>query len=178
MSLPTKIQTTADIATVGVAVLLSVVLIKVYLVPAPSLRLPQGAPPAVAAASVGSSLKGQLPGVDWSKNGRTLVLAISTQCHFCKESTPFYRRLEQEVGRGVKMVAVLPQPAAEAEQYLKNEGVRVDQVRQVSLGTIGVRGTPTILLVDGKGVVTKLWTGKLQAQAEDEVLAALRGVRS
>jgi len=54
----------------------------------------------------------------------------------------------------------------------------VDQVRQVSLGTIGVRGTPTILLVDGKGVVTKLWTGKLQAQAEDEVLAALRGVRS
>jgi len=84
MSLPTKIQTTADIATVGVAVLLSVVLIKVYLVPAPSPRLPQAAPPAVAATSVGSSLKGQLPGVDWSKNGRTLVLAISTQCHFCK----------------------------------------------------------------------------------------------
>ncbi|SPF53650.1 exported hypothetical protein [Candidatus Sulfopaludibacter sp. SbA4] len=174
MSLPTKIQTTADLATIGVAVLLSAVLIKVYLVPASSPRVPPAAPPAVAATSVGSSLKGQLPGVDWSKNGRTLVLAISTQCHFCKESTPFYRRLEQEVGKVVKMVAVLPQPAHEAEQYLKDEGVQVDQVKQVSLGTIGVRGTPTILLVDSKGVVTKVWTGKLKAEEQEQVLGVLK----
>jgi len=74
----------------------------------------------------------------------------------------------------VKMVAVLPQPAAEAEQYLKNEGVRVDQVRQVSLGTIGVRGTPTMLLVDSKGVVTRVWTGKLQDQEQEQVLSVLK----
>lgn len=174
MSLPARIETIANIATIGAAAVLSVVLIKVYLVPAPSPR----AAAAVPSTSVGASLKGQIPEVDWSKNGRTLVLAISTQCHFCKESSPFYRRLEKEVGNGLKVVAVLPQSAAEAEQYLKDEGVHVDQVKQVSLGNIGIRGTPTLLLVDSKGIVTRVWSGRLLDQEQDQVLNALRTARS
>jgi len=168
MSLPGKIETIANIATVAVAVLLSAVLTKVYLLP---VRAPQR-PQAPADAGVGTNLKARIPGVDWSKNGRTLVLAISTQCHFCKESTPFYRRIEQEAGKDLKMLAVLPQPAAEAEQYLKDEGVHVEQVRQVSLASIGVSGTPTMLLVDGKGIVTRVWTGRLQEQ--EQALSVLK----
>jgi hypothetical protein len=57
---------------------------------------------------------------------------------------------------------------------LKDEGVQVDQVKQVSMGAIGVRGTPTMLLVNGAGVVTKVWTGKIQPKQEQEVLTALR----
>jgi Redoxin len=130
--------------------------------------------PVATAAAAGTNLKGRLPGVDWSRNGRTLVLAISTQCHFCRESTPFYRKLQQEAGKNVKMVAVLPQPVAEAEQYLNGEGVHVDQVKQASLGTIGIHGTPTMLLVDGKGVVAKVWTGKLSEPEQEQVLSILR----
>jgi thioredoxin-related protein len=141
------------------------------------------APPATAAvrngpppveAGVGTSLKGRVPGVDWSANGRTLVLAISSTCHFCKDSEPFYRKLRQELGKGIKMVAVLPQPVTEAEQYLKNDGVAVDQVKQVSMGALGVRGTPTMLLVDKGGMVTKVWTGRLQPEQEEQVLSFLR----
>lgn len=82
--------------------------------------------------------------------------------------------LQQELGKSVKVVAVLPQPAAESESFLSGEGVQVDQVKQVPPGSIGVRGTPTMLLVDSKGVVTRVWTGKVQDAEQDNVLAVLK----
>jgi len=170
MNLPGKIETVANVATIGVAVLLSTVLVKVYLLPAPAPRTPWSA----TAAAAGTDLKSRLPGVDWRKNGRTLVLAISTQCHFCKDSTPFYRKLQEQAGKGLKTVAVLPQPVADAERYLNSEGVHVDQVKQATMSDIGVQGTPAMLLVNSAGVVTKTWVGKIQPEQEQEVLAALR----
>jgi hypothetical protein len=166
-----RIEAIVNIATTAVAVLLSLVLVKTYLLPVSSPTKP---PAPAAELKTGMSLEGKLAGVDWGRNGRTLVLAISTICHFCKDSEPFYRRLNRETGRAVKILAVVPQPATEAEQYLKAEGVGVDQVQQVRLSTIGVRGTPTIFLVDRKGVVTRIWTGKLQDKDEEQVLTLLK----
>lgn len=173
MSLPGKIETASNIATIGVAVLLSAVLVKVYLVPAQSssARAPS---PERAEVTVGTNLKSQLPGIDWGKNGRTIVLAISTTCHYCKESEPFYRRIRQELGAAVKMVAVLPQSTADSEQYLSTAGVKVDQVKQLTLNALGVRGTPTMLLVNGNRVVTKVWVGRLQDQEQEQVLSFLK----
>ncbi len=155
MSLHEKTEAVSNIATVCVATLLSVVLVKLYLLPAQRVTAPvRPAAPTVASVAAGTSLKDKLPGVDWASNEKTLVLAISTTCHFCRESEPFYRRLRQELGGRMKIIAVLPPPTTEAEQYLKSADLRVDQVKELSLDRIGVRGTPTILLVDGKGVVT------------------------
>jgi hypothetical protein len=170
MDLHRRIEAVANIATIGLAALLSAVLIKVYLLPASQPRSPQ----ALAETGVGTNLRGRLPGIDWGKNGRTLVLAISTQCHFCKESTPFYRKLQGQVGKNLKTVAVLPQSVAEAQEYLKGEGVHVDQVEQASMAGVGIRGTPTMLLVNGAGVVTRIWAGKVQPEQEQEVLSVLR----
>jgi thioredoxin-related protein len=126
------------------------------------------------AVAVGTSLKGKIPDVDWSRNGRTLVLALSTTCHFCRESGPFYRRLQQEVKGRVKVLAILPQTESEGAQYLGEAGFNVDQVKQAVLPDIGVHGTPTMMLVDAKGRVTRIWFGKLQQQQEEEVLRTLR----
>ena len=90
---------------------------------------------------------------DIAKDKRTLVLALSTQCHFCTESAPFFQRIRKETSKNLKMVAVLPQPVSESHKYLEGEGVQVDDVRQAPLTTIGVRGTPTLLLVDNVGSV-------------------------
>jgi hypothetical protein len=123
---------------------------------------------------VGTSLRGSLPDVDWGKNGRTLILAISTRCHFCAESAPFFKRVEKERPRDVKLVALLPQPVEEARRYLDGEGVHVDEVRQASPQSIGVAGTPTLLLVDARGKVSNVWRGKLQPDDEEKVIATLR----
>src|ERR1017187_6206610 len=133
MNLPfklVKIEAVANVATIVVAGLLSVVLVKEYLLPtSPSSRNP-AAVAAVEPAAVGTNLKDQLPGVDWSRNGRTLVLAISTHCHFCTESAPFFGRLKEEAGRSVKIVALMPEPVGEGASYLKAKGVSVDQIKQ------------------------------------------------
>jgi hypothetical protein len=117
-----------------------------------------------------------LPDADWKKNQRTLVLALQIGCHFCSESSSFYQSLIQERARfgNIQFMAVLPQTVEESKDYLNRLGVAVDDVRQSSLGQIGVLGTPTLLLVNGAGVVTEAWDGKLQPEQEKCVLARLR----
>ena len=116
-----------------------------------------------------------LPGVDWEKNRRTLVLALQTGCRFCSESGPFYERLAEQRARfgETRFIAVLPQTPDESRSFLSQLGVRVDDIMQGSLANIGVRGTPTLLLVNSGGIVTEAWPGKLGPQAEQAVLSRL-----
>lgn len=165
-----RLETAANAATIVVAGLLSAVLVKVYL--QPKREIPRPTP--VPEITVGGNLKNKIDGVNWVKNRRTLVLAISTQCHFCSDSAPFFRQLVALAGNNVKILAVLPQPVPEGQQYLRREGVRVDQVKQLVLSRIGVQGTPTMLLVDGTGAVTNVWVGELQAGQQEQVLAVLK----
>jgi len=121
----------------------------------------------------GSSLP--LSGVDWSKNGKTLLLVLNEGCHFCSESTPFYRHLSEVLASrtDVKLLAVLPQPAESAKGYLESIGVTVGEFRQASLDSLGVQGTPTLILADSKGVATEVWLGKLNEKRESEVFDRL-----
>lgn len=181
MSVSGKMEIAANSATVLVAALLSAVLIKIYfsLPPTPPRNSPNprlaAGQQATAAVKVGDSLKGVLPDTDWRKDGRTLILAISTQCHFCKDSAPFYRTLSAQAGKNVEIIAVLPESTGTTEEYLRDEGVRVDHVEQLTLGRIGVIGTPTLILADAAGVVRNVWVGELQPAQQRQVLAALAG---
>src|ERR1035438_5652079 len=103
MDVPKKIATVADAATIIVTLLLSVVLVRVYLLPAaPNARVGQ------AAATVTVGEKVNLSDVNWKGNGQTLLLAISSECHFCKESMPFYKKLQLAAGRNVRILALMP----------------------------------------------------------------------
>jgi hypothetical protein len=165
------VETGANVATMIAACLISIVLVRTYFLPNPILRRTRT--PDMATAFVGKSLKSQLPGVDWKSNGRTVLLALSNQCHFCTESAPFFRQLSGKSGRSFKIVAVLPQPVSEARNYLSGEGVHVDQVKELPLDKIGVVGTPTMLLLDNSGVVKKVWYGKPDADQQAQALKAI-----
>ena len=169
-SLAKTVEVTANVAIVLVAALLAVVLVKNYL-------LKPAAPAAAPPPKIAAGTKLSLPGVNWSGNKRTLVLALSSNCHFCSESAEFYRRLNHETSnRGdARLLAVLPQETGEGRAYLEKLGVTVDEVRQASLDSIGVVGTPTLLLVNDEGSVTASWVGKLPSAKEGEVLDALLG---
>jgi hypothetical protein len=118
-----------------------------------------------------------LHGVDWEANGTTLVMYISTGCHFCQESTPFYQRLTAVKGHGkVKLIAVLPQSVEESTKYLHEHGIKVDQVLSASLTSIGVTATPTLMMVSENGVVFDSWRGKLNDDRQNELLAKLAKV--
>lgn len=107
-------------------------------------------------------------------------MVLSTNCHFCTESAPFYQRLaQQKAGRGdVRLMAVLPQSVGEAQKYLDDHGISVDEVRQAVPGAAYARGTPTLILVDRTGSVIESWVGKLPPEKEAEVLSHFLGERS
>ena len=133
-------------------------------------------PPAIKprASLVGS--RASLRGVDWAKNGQTLVMALKHGCHFCAESAEFYRRLNKDgvVRKQTRFIAVLPGSRPDSQGYLNRENVNVDEIKQTDLRLIGVRGTPTLLLVNNEGVITQSWVGKLSPERERDVISALR----
>jgi Redoxin len=178
-----KLEIASHLAILIVAILIGIVLVKNYILPTSKTSLsadqkapaaPQAASAPIAPPSVGKPLS--LSGVDWQKNGQTLVMALAAGCRFCTESSPFYKQLaERRAKQGTfQPVAVLPQPVDEGKKYLGELGIAVDDVRQLTPSSIGVRGTPTLLLVNKDGVVTDEWVGKLPPPKEAELLSRLQ----
>lgn len=163
-NLTKRLEQLANVAIIVVALLLGGVLVKRYLLPQAE------SPPAQARIQPGTKLS--VPGVEWGKNERTLLLVLSTSCHFCTESAPFYQRLAQEKGKkgGVGLVAVLPQSVGESQKYLNDLGVSVDDIKQAGFDAVQVRGTPTLIMADRTGAVVESWVGKLPVEKEVEVL--------
>jgi|SRR5919206_4631908 hypothetical protein len=165
-----KIELVANVSIIVAALAFTFVLAKRYFAPVLPLAAPQR-----AAANIPNGAKADFINVDWGKSDRTLLLVLQAGCHFCTESAPFYQRLARETAQksGVHLVAVLPQDVAEGSKYLNSLGVPIEDVRQAQLDTLGVSGTPTLILIDGKGVVMKSWVGKLTGDREAEVLDQL-----
>jgi len=112
----------------------------------------------------------RLPGVQIPRDRDSLFLAVSTTCHFCEESMPFYKQIVDKSRGRINIVAVLPQPQQEAERYMQSRGVEANQVVSANLDAMGVRGTPTVLLVDGSGKVKHAWTGRLDEKGQKDLL--------
>jgi hypothetical protein len=163
----------ANVAIIVVAVLLGTVVVKRLIMARPA---PGGRLAAAQAESVKPGTKISLPGFDWSRKDTNVVLVLQKGCHFCSESAPFYQRLARAASDrdDLRLVAALPQSEGEARQYLNALQVPLGEVRQTDLASIGVRGTPTLLLVDKTGVITGEWIGRLPPDKESEVLNRLR----
>lgn len=171
-----KLEIGAHIAIIVVAILLSVILVKNYLLPR-NEQQPQPPPNAPAPPQqVSAGTRISLPDVDWAKNRRTLVAVLSTTCRYCTESASLYQQIATERSKrdDVKTIALFPQPVADAQQYLSGLGVSVDEIKQVEPSAVNARGTPTLLMVDDTGTVKKVWVGKLPPNKEAEVLTELR----
>lgn len=135
------------------------------------LRATPKAGPAAAAAKL------ELPGVRWGEAGQTLVLALDMACTYCAHDAPFYRALARAAAeRGSpRLIAVFQHDAGEGRKYLEENGIEVGEVRQARLRTLGVTGTPTVLLVDGEGNLSRRWVGSLNEQQQVEILNLIRG---
>lgn len=176
-SLQKKTELLANVAIIVLALLLSGLVIKRYLV-SDSNSSAQNNPSTSRRPEVGTTLN--LPNIDWAQNGETLLVVISPTCHFCSESAPFYRRLKQEAASkgGIRLVAVSPTDVSESKKYLDGLEVGIEEIRQVPLRNLGVSGTPTLIQVDRQGKVVKSWIGKLDAAEEAEVLSQLGASRA
>ena len=163
-----RLEVLANVAVIITSVILCSVLVKKYFLSSTkqeaSVEAAQSKSPASSMSrrpSIQAGTKMSLVGIDWSKSNRTVVLALSTGCHFCSESAPFYQKLQQQKPNNVRIVAILPQPVEDGRNYLTKLGVSLNEVVQAPLASVGVSGTPTLLLINHDGVVTDSWVGKL-----------------
>ncbi len=172
-----KLEVLANVAVIITSVVVCTVLVKRYLLPstnqvsAAATAAPISDPASSSRkTSMAPGTKISLPGIDWKQSTSTLVLALSTTCHYCSESASFYQQLVNQHNPQVRLLAVLPQPQSDSSVYLNDLGVEVDSV-QAQLASIGVSGTPTLILVDNDGAVKDSWVGKL---SQDEAVNVLK----
>lgn len=147
----------------GIAVFLGMVLYSHFSKPGSRPR-PQ---PAMAEALRGRTV--QVSGLSFPRARASLLLVISTKCHFCQESLPFYRALSADFKGKADLLAVLPQPQPEAAAFLNAASVQVAQVATASPSQLGVSGTPTLLLLDSSGKVQEVWLGRLDEAGQAQV---------
>ncbi|MGB8478771.1 MAG: hypothetical protein WCE63_08010 [Acidobacteriaceae bacterium] len=116
------------------------------------------------------------PGYMWSQHYSTAVIVIRDGCHFCENSLPFYRRLvmmEQRAEIRSHVIFVLPNPLSVAIHDVPDNVGEKRLFPEVRM-TFGVRGTPTVLLINSAGIVTRAWQGQLTSADEARVISALK----
>lgn len=162
-----KIEVLTNVAIIIVALVIGIILVKKFFFTDSSQITPK--------ENIVAGSKINLSQIDWSENGNTLLLVLSTDCRFCTESVPFYKKLVQELQNSkVNLAAVFPQDASTSKNYLEQNQVIINDVYQTNPTEIGVHGTPTILLINDNGEVINTWFGKLVEDQEKQILEKIR----
>ena len=123
---------------------------------------------------VGRDMK--LPGADWQSAPVSVSLQISSTCHFCDESMPFYRQLmaARQNGAAEVPVIVASRDAIDVMRgHLDDQQVAVDKVLHSRMDGFAPV-TPTVYVVDSKGKVERAYVGKLDPSGEKELLAIVQ----
>lgn len=117
-----------------------------------------------------------LPGVDYSKSPKTLLIALSTKCDHCTETIPFWKRVFEtniENKNGTRFVAVFPETAVEVGRYLHEQQLGLNTIPGINYKAINLPGTPSAVLLDNEGKIVNFWIGKPSKDAEQEILDAV-----
>jgi len=117
----------------------------------------------------------QLPGVDFSRSEKTLLLFLQPDCEICIKSLPYYRKLLdkfRDVG-DVTLVLITPNEPEATREFFNSHGLSFNTVLQGKRGLLGVQLSPTLILTDSTGTVHGQWIGELSAQQETDVWTML-----
>ncbi len=101
-ALAKKIESFANVSIIIVAILLSVVLVKNYI-----LAKPDDLAQTINNSQVHAGAKLPLQNIDWAKNGQTLVLAISSTYHFSKSYLSFNAQITFVSAKQLKELVAL-----------------------------------------------------------------------
>jgi hypothetical protein len=111
-----------------------------------------------------------LPGADFSRAKRSLVLVVNYSCAWCSQSDKLLRTFLSRAAREEMPVIVVRSSSNpdEASQALLN--VHTSTLVVAPGSVTGIKHIPTVLLVGGNGVVTHLWTGGVEPGKEEETV--------
>lgn len=108
-----------------------------------------------------------------------IVLVLSTHCRFCEASMPFYRRLitAAQASPDLAVVALVLEGPKEGAAFLSRNGIepeRLEDIQPVTLVKDSLRATPTVLVLNRSGIVTRVWVGALDKKREQELASTIQ----
>ena len=163
-----KLERAAYVCIIGVCVVTVGLRLERRFRPLPAPALVSDASPAVL-----NGRRLEIEGVHWASSGLTAVLFINSHCHFCVDSAPFYREVADMHRRhrnGLTVAALSIDAPQLTRDFLSKERVVVDAIYQMSVPVKGLSGTPTLLILDGHGIVQRVFTGVLDQTRQQEFL--------
>ena len=112
---------------------------------------------------------------------RHLLMYLKSTCRFCDESKPFYERLASHVrlqqGSPPRLTVLSTDSVQVIGGYVANNtalsGVSIFSLDTTLLTQLRLPGTPSLVLVNSRGIVQRVWLGKLSAQGETDVFSTL-----
>ena len=114
-----------------------------------------------------------LRNVDYTAHDRFLILFLSTTCHYCVSRIPFYNRLQyiaRESHAARALYAIFSEPSEAVEAFKIGSRLDIDSLVSLDFRSLGVRSTPTTLLIDKEGIVKRFWIGASE-NIESEILS-------
>jgi hypothetical protein len=117
-----------------------------------------------------------LSGKNWDSARPTIVIALASWCPHCKASVGFYRavvKANESAEPPARLLVVSAEPPETTRRFLTENGVVVESVRQSGLDEIGVRGTPTVVVVGGDGIIRKVLFGEISGAQQTEFLRSV-----
>jgi hypothetical protein len=126
-----------------------------------------GRPVVVAGAEL------SITGADLAKHPFSLLLVTSPNCSFCVSSGQFHRVLQSEAQKNSMPFYVALPKAERAGKYIKGCGFTRAKLKNWEDLSRRAYGTPTIVLINARGVIERVWLGALSEDKEREVLRAV-----
>jgi thiol-disulfide isomerase/thioredoxin len=107
----------------------------------------------------------------------TLVMAVSSSCHFCQEDVPIYQKIRSslKVRDGIIQTAfMMPNTKPEADKWVADNKLTGPYMASQRIFTkAGFTATPTILLIGKDNKVVRFWVGALSPKDEKDLMALL-----
>jgi peroxiredoxin len=115
-----------------------------------------------------------LPGISYASHDGSLLLFLSTTCHYCQDSVPFYNKLHAatSLSKGKwNVIGIFPQAADLVAAFKTRANLQPRLLPDVDFRRFGVRSTPTVMLVDPRGIVSQVWVGA--SRANESAISAM-----
>ena len=111
---------------------------------------------------------------DFTAHPLSLILVTSPTCQYCLASKAFHQKLQTEAQLNDVPLYVAVPSSGNAAAYVRDVRFAPESIREWKDLNLAASGTPTLVAVDQKGTVRRLWVGQLPPERESTVFSLIK----
>ena len=119
---------------------------------------------------VGDSLTSFI--TDKANKRSILFLALSSQCDFCIQEIPFYKKIQSQFPE-ISMIGLFSDGEAQIQGFLQKKEFKINTRSAIKFSALGISGTPTMILCNPQRVVLNIWEGSIKIEQHHQLLSTL-----